>query len=72
MMRRGLLAAVVALAVAAAGVGTAGAEPVAPGGGSAFGEHVAAMAPEHPQAHGADFGACVSTMATTGACPHHG
>jgi hypothetical protein len=36
-----------------------------------FGQHVAGMAPEHPQMHGALFGACVSTMAQGGDCPHH-
>jgi hypothetical protein len=49
------------------------AQTVAPGGGSAFGEHVSSMAPEHPRDHGRDFGKCVSTMATmaqTGLCPH--
>lgn len=43
-----------------------------PGGGPAFGLHVSGMAPEHPIAHGAMFGECVSSMASTGTCPHHG
>jgi hypothetical protein len=43
----------------------------APGGGPAFGQHVAGMAPEHARMHGAMFGQCVSTMARTGACPPH-
>jgi hypothetical protein len=37
--------------------------------GRGLGEHVSGVAPEHPVLHGADFGACVSEMALTGACP---
>lgn len=51
-------------------VAPAFAETVAPGGGSAFGEHVSSMAPEHPRDHGGEFGECVSTMARTGSCSH--
>jgi hypothetical protein len=71
-MRKSLVALAVVLAVAASGVGTAGAEAISPGGGNAFGQHVAGMAPEHAVAHGAHFGECVSTMARTGSCPHAG
>jgi len=70
MIRR--LVVVAALTVALL-VGTAVpglAQDVAPGGGNAFGQHVAGMAPEHAIAHGADFGACVSAMARGLACPH--
>ena len=70
-MRKGLVAALVALAVAVYGSGVAGAEEVAPGGGNTFGAHVTVMAPEHPQDHGAMFGECVSAMATDATCPHH-
>ena len=43
----------------------------APGGGSAFGEHVASMAPEHPLEHGGTaFGDCVSAMARGESCLH--
>jgi hypothetical protein len=59
-----------ALVVLALGTSPVGAEDVAPGGSNAFGQHVASMAPEHAIEHGADFGACVSTMARTGTCPH--
>lgn len=36
-----------------------------------FGHHVASMAPEHPQMHGAMFGNMVSSMAQGESCPHH-
>jgi hypothetical protein len=68
-MRTAVVLALVAL-LAAVGAAPVGAEEVAPGGGDAFGQHVAGMAPEHAIAHGAAFGACVSAMATTGSCPH--
>jgi hypothetical protein len=70
MLRRlvGVAGLTVALLVGA--TAPALAEDVAPGGGSAFGQHVAGMAPEHAVAHGADFGACVSAMARGLACPH--
>lgn len=35
-----------------------------------FGQHVSDMAPEHAQADGAVFGACVSAMALGAGCPH--
>jgi hypothetical protein len=41
-----------------------------PGDGPAFGRHVASVAPEHPREGGAEFGACVSTMARGEAWPH--
>ena len=42
----------------------------APGGGSAFGQHVSSMAPEHPREFGAQFGACVSLIARGLPCGH--
>lgn len=42
-----------------------------PGGGPAFGQHIASMAPEHPRAHGRMFGECVSSMARGEGCAHH-
>jgi hypothetical protein len=69
-MRKGLIVATLVLAVTALGAGTASAHGVAPGGGNAFGQHVAGMAPEHATLHGAMFGQCVSTMAQAGSCPH--
>lgn len=70
MLRRlvGVAGLTVALLVGA--TGPALADDVAPGGGNAFGQHVAGMAPEHAVAHGADFGACVSAMARGLACPY--
>ncbi|KZK16593.1 hypothetical protein A3962_14655 [Meiothermus taiwanensis] len=41
-----------------------------PGGGPDFGKHVSGMAPEHPREHGAQFGACVSSMARGEGCVH--
>lgn len=42
-----------------------------PGGGSAFGEHVATMTPDCPSEHRAMFGECVSAMAQGSTeCPH--
>lgn len=38
---------------------------------SGIGAHVACMAPEHPIAHGAMFGACVKSLALRQPCPHH-
>lgn len=71
-MRRSLvIAGIVLLGLLGSPVAVRADMPV-PGGSSAFGQHVAGMAPEHPREHGAMFGACVSTMATTGNCPHHG
>jgi hypothetical protein len=70
-MRRSLVIAVMVLAVAAFRPGAVAAEEPSPGGGDAFGQHVASMAPEHPRSHGPAFGECVSTLATTGTCPHH-
>ncbi len=45
-----------------------------PGGGPAFGKHIAEMAPEHPVMNGRHFGKCVSGMARgipCPDCPHH-
>jgi hypothetical protein len=72
MLRRviGVEVLSVGLVLAAAAPGVA--HEAAPGGGSAFGRHVAGMAPEHAIAHGADFGACVSAMARGLDCPHDG
>ena len=71
MIRRGVgvaaLAVMLVVGTAAPGI----AQVVAPGGGSAFGQHVAGMDPEHAVAHGADFGGWVSAMAQGLACPHH-
>ena len=33
-------------------------------------EDIAEMAPEHPKEFGRHFGECVSSMASTGECPH--
>ena len=70
MLRRlvGVTVLTVGLVLGAAAPGIA--QEVAPGGGNAFGQHVAGMAPEHAIAHRADFGACVSAMARGLACPH--
>jgi hypothetical protein len=70
-MSRGLAILALVVLINIIGVGAIAAEPITPGGGSAFGNHVASMAPGHPQSHGQMFGECVSTMATTGVCPHH-
>ncbi len=70
-MRRGIKVALLALAIAAFGPNVVAAQTLSPGGGSAFGQHIATMAPEHPRTYGWMFGECVSTMATTGTCPHH-
>lgn len=35
-----------------------------------LGRHVAGVAPAHPLMDGAQFGECVSELATTGLCPH--
>jgi hypothetical protein len=63
--------AVVWMLLVAAALSTGAANAAVPGGGPAFGQHVAGMAPEHARTHGAMFGQCVSTMARTGTCPHH-
>ena len=67
---RTTLVAGIAVLFAIVGAVPARAEEIAPGGGNAFGQHVASMAPEHAIAHGVDFGQCVSSMARTGTCPH--
>jgi hypothetical protein len=67
-----LIAVTMAIVVALGVASPAGAHEIAPGGGPAFGQHVAGMAPEHAVAHGAHFGDCVSAMAKTGSCPHAG
>jgi hypothetical protein len=63
------IAAMAALTVLG-GAGIAEAAGAEPGGGPAFGQHMAGMAPEHPVEHGAGFGSCVSAMARGGPCPH--
>jgi hypothetical protein len=70
MVRRlvGVAALTAALLVSTAAPGLA--QDVTPGGGNAFGQHVAGMAPEHAIAHGADLGACISAMVRGGDCPH--
>lgn len=57
-------------AVLLAGAVPAFAEPLTPGGGPAFGQHVSGMAPDHAKDHGAVFGECVSTMAQGAGCSH--
>ncbi len=69
-MRRVLLGAVLGMALALSAFGSVAAE-ASPGGGPAFGQHVAGMAPAHPIDHGRDFGTCVSELAMTGECSHH-
>lgn len=61
-----VIAATALMTLGGAGIATA-AEPV---GGPGFGQHVAAVAPEHPIQCGAGFGACVSAMARGESCPH--
>lgn len=39
--------------------------------GPGFGTHVSEMAPDHPRADGAEFGACVSAMARGESCLPH-
>ena len=71
-MRKHLIAAATAaILLGSLGTGIAAAEPPTPGGGPAFGQHVASMTPDHPQDHGAMFGECVSAMARGEGCPHH-
>lgn len=70
-MRKLLVGTLLGLTLPLALVGVASALP-APGGGAEFGQHVAAMAPEHPREHGSKFGACVSQMARGEVCSHHG
>ena len=70
-MRRIVVVAAMVLTLAVFGGGTGGAETISPADGNAFGQHVASMAPEHPQDHGQLFGECVGSLAVTGTCPHH-
>jgi hypothetical protein len=70
LARPGILTSLLALGLALT-TGVALADNPTPGGGDTFGQHIATMAPEHPQAHGPMFGECVSTMAQGGTCPHH-
>jgi hypothetical protein len=70
MLRRLVGVAALAAALLVGATVPAMADEVAPGGGNAFGQHVAGIAPEHAIAHGADFGACVSAMARGLPCPH--
>ena len=69
-LRRLIVGLVAMGGVLIAGSGMATAQ-VSPGGGNAFGQHVAEMNPEHARDHGAEFGACVSAMARTGERRHH-
>jgi len=61
----------ITIAGALAPLGAQAMDHPAPGGGPAFGQHVASMAPEHPREHGRMFGECVSAMARGEDCPHH-
>lgn len=70
-MRRVVLGVSVGLVLPFLAVGAATAA-AAPRGGPEFGQHVAEMAPDHPVDHGRDFGNCVSQLARTGHCEHHG
>lgn len=70
-MRKLLLGMTLSVALAAASAVPALAADPSPGGGPAFGRHIASMAPEHPRDGGATFGACVSAMARGEVCPHH-
>ena len=51
-------------------VGGAAQAVAAPGGGPAFGQHVAGEAPDHPTEDGRAFGQCVSAEARGVECPH--
>ena len=69
-MRRLLIGSCVAFGLALLGTVTASADTMpSPGGGPAFGQHVAAMSPGSGGMAGATFGECVSTMASQGTCP---
>jgi hypothetical protein len=70
MLRRLVVVVALALGLIVATAAPTLAQEVAPGGGNAFGQHVAGMAPEHAIKHGAEFGACVSAMARGLGCPH--
>ena len=62
--------ALVTVLTLGAGTRVLASEP-SPGGGPSFGQHAASMAPEHPlELGGADFGACVSALASGETCPH--
>jgi len=66
-LRRYLIVSILAGSLVVGSAGAAFADMPSPG---PFGKHISAMAPEHPQDHGAEFGACVSTMARGGNCNH--
>lgn len=68
MTRRFIVAATIVGSLLGIGAGPALADEVTPS--PEFGQHVSDMAPNHPQADGAAFGACVSAMATGADCPH--
>ncbi|GBD20785.1 hypothetical protein HRbin28_01233 [bacterium HR28] len=70
-MRRRIIVALLAVALAAVGPNVVATKTPSPHAGTPFGQHIASMAPDHPRTHGRLFGECVSTMATTGTCPHH-
>jgi hypothetical protein len=69
MSRRLVAVAALTLGLMVATAAPALAQEVIPGGGNAFGQHVAGMAPEHAIQHGAEFGACISAMARGLDCP---
>jgi hypothetical protein len=71
MSRRLVAVAALTLGLMVATAAPALAQEVIPGGGNAFGQHVAGMAPEHAIQHGAEFGACISAMARGLDCPHN-
>ena len=71
-MRRNLLAVAAAMSLFLGVATSALGDSDNAAGAADFGQHVAAMAPDHPQDHGQMFGECVSMMAREGTCPHHG
>ncbi|HET7421367.1 MAG TPA: hypothetical protein VFL27_13410 [Candidatus Dormibacteraeota bacterium] len=70
-MKRALIALGVAFGLLVLGSGSVLADAMpTPGGGPAFGQHVEAMSPGvGGTMMGADFGVCVSAMASTSICP---
>ena len=68
-MRKLAVAFAVAAALWIGGASSAFADTMpAPGGGPAFGQHVAMMSPGNGGMTGPAFGTCVSTMASQGVC----
>jgi len=68
MRRRFIVVAALAGSLLGIGAAPAIADDVTPS--PDFGQHVSDMAPEHAQADGAEFAACVSAMARGADCPH--